>query len=330
MKQNPKVAIIMTTYNSSRYVLEQLESIFLQTYKNWHLYITDDASTDNTVELINQVMMSRKTDISLKTNKENVGSGLNFERGLKMINDEKYIAVCDSDDIWLPKKLKIQTDFLENNPFVLVHHDAELVNENLVPFNQTIWSKLQRDTIKREQLLEPKFSTLIEKNYISGATILFKKNLVDRIVPYPTKMVQDYWIALVASLSGRIAGLDTSLILYRQHQGNLQGATARTSRYYFKHLFSRSFNKSYITETKQNIKMLDRLSKLNNGKDFGLLIEQRKKQYEIVYSLLTSIGIRRRVRALTQSLYVLFSIESSYFRKIILFFIINSTFPVRN
>lgn len=106
-----KLTVLMTTYNVEHYIKETMQSLFAQTYKNFELLIIDDASTDNTVSIINSINDSRIKLIQLD---ENVGVGMANNIGLKYVNTE-FIAKADSDDIYMPTRFEKQINYLERN-----------------------------------------------------------------------------------------------------------------------------------------------------------------------------------------------------------------------
>lgn len=108
----PKVSIIMATYNRAAYIIETIESIRNQTYKNWELIIVDDGSDDNTEELISQLKDERLQFIKAGRT-ESKGKIINT--GIKMASGELF-AFIDSDDIWAPEKIKKQVSALQQYP----------------------------------------------------------------------------------------------------------------------------------------------------------------------------------------------------------------------
>ncbi len=108
--QEGLVSIIMPAYNSSQFVADSIDSIIAQTYKNWELIITDDCSTDNTRKILD-AYAKKDPRIILQTNEVNGGTGVSRNRSIAAARGQ-YIAFCDSDDRWLPKKLELQLEFM--------------------------------------------------------------------------------------------------------------------------------------------------------------------------------------------------------------------------
>jgi len=109
----PLVSIILTSYNQGQYIKQCIESILEQSYTNFELIISDDCSTDNSLEIINSFRDER---IHLNVSENNKGTTmLNLESCIHMGNG-KYIAVAHSDDLWDKHKLEKQLFLLENRP----------------------------------------------------------------------------------------------------------------------------------------------------------------------------------------------------------------------
>ena len=104
VKKEPFVDVILPNYNKAKFLKESINSVIFQTYRNWHLYIIDDHSNDNSLKIINKFSnLKNITIITLRKNK-----GPSFCRNYAMrISKAKYIAFIDSDDSWSKNKLEI-------------------------------------------------------------------------------------------------------------------------------------------------------------------------------------------------------------------------------
>lgn len=107
------VSIITSSYNCADYIGETIESIQAQTYESWELLITDDCSTDNTLDIINEYA-SRDSRIKVFSLWTNGGAGAARNNSIKYA-EGRYIAFCDSDDKWLPEKLEQQLNLMARN-----------------------------------------------------------------------------------------------------------------------------------------------------------------------------------------------------------------------
>lgn len=113
MQDQPLVSIIMPSYNSAKTITESIESVLQQNYTNWELLITDDKSSDNTVNIINEYV-AKDPRIKQFRNEQNLGAGGSRNRSIKE-SKGKYIAFLDSDDLWFDNKLAIQIDYMQKN-----------------------------------------------------------------------------------------------------------------------------------------------------------------------------------------------------------------------
>ncbi|MDA1571362.1 glycosyltransferase family 2 protein, partial [Bacillus cereus] len=108
-----QLSIIVPTYNASRFIEETIHSVLNQSFQDWELIIIDDCSTDNTVQKLNEF---RKIDqrIRVKVLDENSGAAIARNTGISMASG-RYIAFLDSDDLWVPRKLEKQLNFMKEN-----------------------------------------------------------------------------------------------------------------------------------------------------------------------------------------------------------------------
>ena len=120
------VSIIMPSWNTARFIGESIQCVIGQTYQNWELLIVDDCSTDNTDEVVSRFL----TDPRIKYfhNEKNSGAALTRNRAMREAQGE-WIAFLDSDDLWLPEKLKKQIDFMKKSGYVLSYHEYEKIDE---------------------------------------------------------------------------------------------------------------------------------------------------------------------------------------------------------
>lgn len=215
------ISIVLTNYNRKNFIGELLDSIIGQTYKKWELIIMDDCSTDGSAEIIqNFVDNNKEKKIIFVRNEKNIGLMKNFEKGLRFATGE-YIAVCDSDDIWLPGKLEKELQLLKSGNFGMVYSDLTVVDENLKIIKKS-FLKSYLSVFSNPK--DDSFDELIDDNHITAPTILFKAELKHKLVPFSKYVMQDYWIAIISSIFSSIGYLDEPTVLYRQHPENMIGA----------------------------------------------------------------------------------------------------------
>jgi glycosyltransferase involved in cell wall biosynthesis len=129
LKRKTKVSIILTSYNHAKYLRQSIESVLNQSFSDFELIIWDDASTDNSWEIINSYSDPR---IRSFQSKENVGGTIQLALQIALAG---YIAIHHSDDLWAPTKLEKQVDYLENHPNVgAVFTNVQVIDEDGDPY----------------------------------------------------------------------------------------------------------------------------------------------------------------------------------------------------
>jgi len=209
------ISVAIATYNGAKFLREQLDSIYNQTYKNIEVIACDDCSTDKTVEILDEY--KNKHGLKYFVNKKNLGFVKNFEKAITLCTGD-YIALCDQDDIWKEEKLEYLLARIGKND--LIYSDAELINENGEVFSDSFMRYTSLQYTREDQ-----FERLLYGNFAQGASMLFRSSLKDEFLPFPEGIpYHDWWIALVASAYDGIKCEETSLIQYRIHDKNDTGA----------------------------------------------------------------------------------------------------------
>ena len=121
------VTVITPMYNSGKYIEETLESVISQTHENWEMFIVDDGSSDNCVEVVNG-FKNFDHRIKLITSEKNQGAAISRNIGIREANG-RYIAFLDSDDLWVPTKLEEQINFMSKNQLALSYSSYEKIDE---------------------------------------------------------------------------------------------------------------------------------------------------------------------------------------------------------
>ena len=114
-------------YNGEKWIAECIESVQKQTYHNWEMIIVDDNSQDSTLDIIDKYLYDSR--IKVYTNDSNMKVA--FSRNLAIKNSKgRYIAFLDSDDLWLPNKLKKQIEFMKKNDYAFTFTGYEMFKDN--------------------------------------------------------------------------------------------------------------------------------------------------------------------------------------------------------
>lgn len=226
MKCSAQIAILMATYNGEMYLREQIESLLAQTCQDWHLYIHDDGSKDNTTAII-QSYTKKHADRITQLDYPSIGNAChNFLSMLEQV-EAKYYMFCDQDDVWLSFKIektlnKIQSlEESHHEKPIIVHCDLYVTDAQLNIIDKSF---IHNQQIKIDHI--KKFEDYAATNTVTGCTMMFNQKAKDHIVhPYKKAIMHDAWICLsVSAANGIISFYDEPLILYRQHGNNTLGA----------------------------------------------------------------------------------------------------------
>lgn len=213
------IDILLATYNGEKYIAQQIYSLLAQTYRDWNLYVADDGSTDNTLEIIKSIMSNDDRLNIIEFEKPVKSAAKNFWRLLPYSKAE-FTIFCDQDDIWLDCKLTellnmAKTSF-ENTRPCLVYCDTYIYDERL--------KKIMANTLY--PIAFNSFEDLIFHNGgYQGSSILFNQALRNvAFTYYPKNMyIHDEVITLIAHCFGSVFHLDKPLMLYRIHESNVIG-----------------------------------------------------------------------------------------------------------
>ncbi|SFN58053.1 glycosyltransferase family 2 protein [Salegentibacter flavus] len=234
MKKDPKhplVSIIVITYNSSKFVLETLESAKDQTYENVELIISDDSSNDNTVEICENWIKENKTRFvraQLVTAKVNQGIPANCNRGIKNAEGE-WIRIVAGDDALLPHSTQKYIDYIneqEDPDIQVLHSNVEWFNgslsmENKKPLRPLSHFKLNDPTATAED----QFQILLRSNKVLAGTLIIKRAVFNKIGLYDEepKLWEDRPILLKMTQNGiKLHYLDFCSLKYRKHISSIQ------------------------------------------------------------------------------------------------------------
>ena len=203
-------SIAMATYNGEKYIKEQIESILENMDICDELIISDDGSTDNTVEIIKQYT---KKDKRIKYYEgPKCGVKQNFMNAISHTNG-KYIFLSDQDDVWAKDKIKKIDKILEETDCNVVVHNAYICDEKLNIYKKTFFDFRNSGTGRLRN---------IYKNTYIGCCMAFKRELIDKILPIPNNIeMHDQWIGMLGEKYGKNIFIDECLIKYRRHGNNV-------------------------------------------------------------------------------------------------------------
>jgi len=217
----------MATYNGQKYVAEQIESILMQSHQNFKLHINDDASTDNTLDILQKYASQHSNKIMVTQNSVNSRSAKYNFINMMIGAEDDYVMLCDQDDVWLPNKIERTLSKMEEMELkygtetpLLVHTDLVVVGEDIGQIISPSYRQAMNSDYGRVQLRDQ-----IIQNTLTGCTAMYNRSLAKFVNAKPDFLVMhDWWLMLVASAFGKIGSLDEQTTLYRQHGNNSIGA----------------------------------------------------------------------------------------------------------
>lgn len=197
------VSIITPTYNAEKFIRATLESVQNQTYQNWEMILVDDASTDETVKII-QDFAEKDGRIKLFKLEQNSGNGFARNGALEKAIG-KYIAYLDADDIWFPNKLEKQIDFLKTNnlPFTFSFYDC--IDEEGNSLNRRVQAPTNLT-----------YDELFFCNYVGNLTAIYDADYFGKITLEATQKRQDWriWLTILKQ-TGKAKPVPEPLAFYR-------------------------------------------------------------------------------------------------------------------
>ena len=207
------VDILMATYNGEQFIRQQLDSIFQQSYQEWQLIIRDDCSKDKTVEIIKEYQLLHPGRITLIPANQPSGSAQKNFFLLLPYSTAPYMMFADQDDVWLPDKIQltiekmqqIETDFDSTMP-ILVHTDLAITDTDLNVLNP---SRYDMHDINPER---NKLNHLLVQGIVYGCTLMVNRALLNLITERPKlDVMHDTWLSLLACTFGQIGYVDNRL-----------------------------------------------------------------------------------------------------------------------
>lgn len=222
-----KISVCMASYNGAEFIIDQVSSILNQLSDNDELIISDDGSTDGTLELISSfndnrivVLNHHKSDIRIVYPHYLVSS--NFENALSYAKGD-IIFLSDQDDIWLAGKVKVCIQNLKEYSLVMTNCSIVDTNNNIVSnsfFDSII---IPRGVFKN--VIFPKYH---------GCCMAFRREILDLALPFPKKLIlHDSWIGILAETFGSVKFIENNLVLYRRHLNNSSFAEGKSNNSFF-------------------------------------------------------------------------------------------------
>ncbi len=193
----PKVTVALPTYNHEKFIAECLHSVLNQTFQDFEIIITDDGSTDKTVDVVKTYSDPR---IRLFCFDKNQGACIAFNNSISNAEGD-YVALLHSDDLFMPEKLEKQVSFLERNPEVgAVFSHARIIDEKGNDFNdqQHIYYHVFRQ--KNRSRFEWLNFFFYHSNVLCHPSVMVRREYYEKMGLYDVRFAQmadfDFWIRL--------------------------------------------------------------------------------------------------------------------------------------
>jgi len=256
MKCDPLVSVIMPAFNHELYIAEALQSIGNQTHKNIELIVINDGSTDGTTEIIEEYV-KKNSDKNIKyLHKRNEGVCKTLNKGLEMSTGD-YIAFLGSDDLWLPDRLAIQLEFMENNKNIgMVFADTWFLDFSKKTNNK--WSDYKpriKNYFKNGIQNTDLYALFLTQPLVPALTVLIRRQVLLEVGFFDEDLVyEDHDLWLRIALKYPLGYIDQPLAFYRIHGANISNDTGFMIRGMFqtvkKHLGMGAFKNKTLKKTK--------------------------------------------------------------------------------
>jgi len=208
------ISVCIPTYNGARYIRQQLQSILVQLGAEDEVIISDDSSTDNTVQIIREFGDPR---IKLHTAQRFKSPIYNLEHALLQAKGD-YIFLSDQDDVWKESKVSVMRDYLERYDVVVC--DSIVVDDRLEPVHASYFELMGSGSGIVKNLL---------KNTYLGCCMALNRKILAKALPFPHDIpMHDIWLGFVGDVCGRTIFINEKLTLYRRHGNNASTTTSRS------------------------------------------------------------------------------------------------------
>jgi len=206
--------VCVCTFNGSRFIRRPLGSVLPQLVNGGEVTIVDDASSDETCDILEEFVDERSRVL---THSHNLGVVKTFEHALEEASGD-IIFLCDQDDIWLPNKVEKVMEIFETDPSItLVLTNGEMMDASGQPTGCMLHP--------RKHVPLGAVANLIRNRY-QGSAMAFRRELLRAVLPFPDGIpMHDAWIGMVNSIVGRAAYIPDKLMLYRQHEHSVTKRT---------------------------------------------------------------------------------------------------------
>ena len=222
-----EISVAMCTYNGEHYIEQQIKSILSQTKLPDEIVVCDDGSTDNTLQIINDLAKKTHVPIRVFENKTNLGFIQNFQQALTLCNGD-LIFLSDQDDEWVKDKIDTIVHYFQEQQHLEVVFTNAILKRNEVLTDIRLWDVVGFNAFELKHCQTSKgllSRFLINSNVATGATMALKKSFVKASFPLfdSPNYFHDYLFAMQGAVNGTLAFIETPLIYYRIHEAQTAG-----------------------------------------------------------------------------------------------------------
>lgn len=222
-QRTESISVALCTCNGARFLAPQLDSILAQTRLPDEVHAFDDASTDNSVVLLERFAAQAGFPVHIHRNPQRLGSIRNFEQAIHACSGT-LIALSDQDDLWHPDRLRRSEEALrEHAEAGAVFADGTLIDDAGEPTGKRLWSRFVFTAEDQRRLLSGDYIPLAKHRFITGATMMFRAQYLPWISPAKDGWHHDGWVSAIVASFSSLCWLTEPLISYRIHAGQQLG-----------------------------------------------------------------------------------------------------------
>jgi len=223
------VSVALCTHNGARFVAAQIASILQQSRPVDEIVLSDDASSDDTVGIVERAVDEHRVEHGVSPelivfrNDPPLRVTKNFEQALLATTGD-LVALCDQDDVWHPQRIELLSQKFEDPSVDFVFGNAIQVDAMGQSLGHDLFEALGL-SVQERKLVESgqAYRQFMRRNLATGATAMLRRSLVDAAAPFPGEWLHDEWLAVIAAARGGVRIYDEPLTDYRQHESNQVG-----------------------------------------------------------------------------------------------------------
>jgi glycosyltransferase involved in cell wall biosynthesis len=228
----PKISVAIATFNGEKYIKNQITSILNQLDENAEIIVSDDGSTDKTIEILHSFNDAR---VKVFSNSKKKGPIFNFENALKKTSGD-IIFLSDQDDVWLPGKVNTTRKYLTE--YDLVVSDCKIVDDDLCVLYDSMYAIHNSG--------KGVYKNLVANTYL-GCCMAFNKKLLELALPFPKRIpMHDIWLGFIADIFFSPIFIPDKLVMYRRHEKNLTSTASKSKYSFYKKILFRINTLTYL------------------------------------------------------------------------------------